>query len=250
MSALSTLPTLARMETRLLTREWAAMVFAFAFPPLMMLVLAGVFASSPDPMYGGVSGTDYYVAAYLGVPIGALTLVGLPVMLASYRERGVLRRFEAFGVATVSIVAAQAVVTLGLVVLAAALVLGVALPVYGVPGVDDPLRVVVGFVAGAVTMTTLGVALGLAAPTARAAQALGLLAFIPMWLLGGGGPPRGVMTSTMRDISDVMPLWHTTAVIREPWLGTGAIGAHLVWLAGWCVVGLVAIAVLLRRRPR
>ncbi len=50
MSALSTLPTLARMETGLLTREWAAMVVAFALAPLMILVLAGVFASSPDPM--------------------------------------------------------------------------------------------------------------------------------------------------------------------------------------------------------
>lgn len=248
MSTLTYLPTLAATEVRLLTREWAAMVFAFVFPPLMMVVLAGVFGSDPDPAYGGASGAEYYVAAYLGVPIGALSLVGLPVMLASYRERGVLRRFQAFGVPTVAVVAAQAAVTAALVVVGALLVLAVAAPLYGIPSVQDPWGVVTGFIAGTATMIALGVALGLAAPTARAAQALGLLIFMPMWLLGGGGPPRAVMTSAMQSITDVMPLWHTTAGIRDPWLGTGGAGDHLLALAPWMVVGLVAIAVLLRRR--
>lgn len=247
MSTLSSLPTLAATELRLLTREWAAMVFAFVFPPLMMVVLAGVFGSDPDPAYGGASGTEYYVAAYLGVPIGALSLVGLPVMLASYRERGVLRRFEAFGVPTGAVVAAQAAVTAVLVVLGALLVLAVAAPIYGIPAIDDPWGVGSGFVAGTVTMITLGVALGLASPTARAAQALGLLVFMPMWLMGGGGPPRAVMTSVMQSVTDVMPLWHTTAGIRDPWLGTGGSADHLLALVPWMVVGLIAIAVLLRR---
>ncbi len=248
MTVLTTLPTLAFAEARLLTREWAAMVFAFVFPPLMMVVLAGVFGSERDPEFGGVSGTEYYVAAYLGVPLGALSLVGLPVMLASYRERGVLRRFEAFGVPTLAVVAAQAVVTAALVVLGAALVLAVAAPVYGIPTVQDPWGVAAGFAGGAVTMITLGVALGLAAPTARAAQALGLLVFMPMWLLGGGGPPRAVMTSAMQSVTDVMPLWHTTAGIREPWLGIGDGGAHLMPLAAWFAFGVVAVVVLVRRR--
>lgn len=248
LTTVTTLPTLAATEGRLLTREWAAMVFAFVFPPLMMVVLAGVFGSDPDPAYGGASGTEYYVAAYLGVPLGALSLVGLPVMLASYRESGVLRRFEAFGVPTLAVVAAQAVVTAALVMVGAVLVLAVAAPVYGIPAVEDPWGVAAGFATGAVTMITLGVALGLAAPTARAAQALGLLVFMPMWLLGGGGPPRAVMTPAMQSVTDVMPLWHATAGIREPWLGTGAVDGHLMALTGWLIAGVVAVAVLLHRR--
>lgn len=244
---MTALSALTAMETRLLTREWAAMLFAFVFPPLMMLVLAGVFATDDD-VFGGVNGADYYVAAYIGIPLGALALVGLPVMLASYRERGVLRRFEAFGVPTAKVAAAQTLVTAGLVVLGAGLVLAVAAPIYGIPAIQDLAQTVLGFLLGTVTMLTLGVALGLAAPTARAAQALGLLAFLPMWLLGGGGPPRAVMTDGMQRVSDVLPLWHTTAAIREPWLGTGGIGVHALVLGGWLLVGLLSCAVLLRHR--
>jgi ABC-2 type transport system permease protein len=38
----------------------------------------------------------------------SLALVGLPGALVSYRERGVLRRLEAFGISTSKVVAAQA----------------------------------------------------------------------------------------------------------------------------------------------
>jgi ABC-2 type transport system permease protein len=75
-----------------------------------------------------------------------------------------------------------------------------------------------------------------------------LLVFMPMWLLGGGGPPRAVMTSAMQSVTDVMPLWHTTAGIREPWLGIGDGGAHLLPLAAWFAFGVVAVVVLVRRR--
>jgi ABC-2 type transport system permease protein len=245
---MSALTTLAGTEARLLTREWAAMVFAFAFPPLFMLVLAGVFGNEDDMGGTGVSGTDYYIAGYIGVPMGALALVGLPVMLSSYRERDVLRRFEAFGVPIRRVVAAQALVTAVLIVLAAGLVIATAAPIYGIPPIENIGGVVAGFAAGTITMLALGVVLGLAVPTARAAQALGLLVFMPLWLLGGGGPPPEVMSDAMRNISDVLPLTHATTAIREAWLSGDAVGGHLLVLGIWFAVAMVAIAVLLRRR--
>jgi ABC-2 type transport system permease protein len=246
---MSALAALTRTEARLLSREWAAMLFAFVFPPCTLLVLAGAFGDTPDEAFGNVLPSDFYVTGYLGVPLGALALIGLPVVLASYRERDVLRRFAAFGVDTASVVTAQALVTAALVVVAAGLVAAVAAPTYGVPSVEDPLAVSAGFLLGTVTLITLGVALGLAVRTARAAQAMGLLAFFPMWLLSGGGPPPDVMSDPMRRIADVLPLTHAVAAIRDPWLGTGGAGTHLVVLALWLAGGLGAVAYVLRRNP-
>lgn len=239
---------LAGTEIRLLSREWGAMLFAFVMPPLMLLVLGGVFGDQPDEGFGGVLPSDYYVAAYLAIPMAALALVGLPVMLASYRERDVLRRFDAFGVAPVRVVLAQALVTCGLIVLAAVVVLVVAAPTYGIPSVGDPVRVVAAFALSMATMVVLGVVLGLASGSARSAQALGMLTFLPMWLLGGGGPPVGVLSDAMRTAADLLPLSHVTAAVREPWLGLGTGTGHLVVLAGWLAVGLVVTATQLRRQ--
>lgn len=250
LSPLRTLLTMTGMETRLLTREWAPMLFAFVFPPMMMLVLAGVFASDNGPEFLGLNGTDYYIAAYLAVPISAMALIGLPVALAGYRERGVLRRLSASGLSQLTVMGAQVLVTALLVVLGAGLVLAVAAPVYGLPEVDNLAGVVAAFVLGTAMLLTLGVALGLAVSTARSAQALGLLLFMPMWLLGGGGPPPGVMTGPMQTIADFLPLTPVTTGVRDAWLGTGDLGGPLALTAAWLAGGLLLVAVLLRRRGR
>jgi ABC-2 type transport system permease protein len=242
------LATLAATEIRLLVRDWTVLVFAFVFPVLTTLILAGVFGSERDEGYAMQRPDDYYVAASIGVPMIALALVGLPVALASYRERGVLRRFEAFGVSTTKVVAAQAAVTCGLIVLAAGLTLAVAAPAYGLPEIAQPAQTALGFAAGAVTLVLLGIAVGLAAPTARAAQAIGLLAFFPLYLLGGGGPPKGAMTDAMRGLSDALP--SPLPAITDPWLGvSGLVGSQLAALAAWTGLAVLAIVWISRRGP-
>ena len=112
-------------------------------------------------------GRAYYTTASIAVPAIALSLIGMPVALALYRESGVLRRLEAFGVSTAKVVTGQAVVTGGLIVIGAAVVLAVATLTYGLPAVADPVGTVVGALAGVAVLLALGVTVGLAAPTAR-----------------------------------------------------------------------------------
>ncbi len=238
------LPLLAT-EMRLLVRDWTVLVFAFVFPPFVMLILAGVFGTQPSSGFGNRRPEDYYVAASIGVPVIALGLVGLPVALAAYRERGVLRRLEAFGISRLAVVGAQAAVTGGLVLLGAAIVLAVALPTYGVPHVVHPGLTLAALAASTVTLMLLGIAIGLAAPSARAAQAIGMLGFFPLYLLGGGGPPRGAMTGAMHVISGVIP--SAIPAVLEPWLGLGGLGSQLLVLAAWGAAAL-GVTVWLARR--
>jgi ABC-2 type transport system permease protein len=211
-----------------------------------MLILAGVFGSRPDEGYDWKKPDEYYVAAAIGVPVIALALVGLPVALASYRERGILRRYEAFGISTAKVIAAQALVTCALVAAGGAIVLAVAAPTYGIPHVVHPWQTALGFAAGTLTLVALGVAIGLAAPSARSAQAIGLLAFFPLYLLGGGGPPRGAMTGPMRAISHAIP--STVPAITDPWLGTAQFSTQLAAFAVWALAAVAAITWLTRRK--
>jgi ABC-2 type transport system permease protein len=62
-----------------------------------MLIIGGSFGTDPDPSFDGANPSHWYVASYLTVVIAATGLIMMPVHLASYRERGVLRRFAAAG---------------------------------------------------------------------------------------------------------------------------------------------------------
>jgi ABC-2 type transport system permease protein len=253
-----TLAKLAWIEVKLFAREPVAVVFAFAFPLVVLLVLAGVFGE-PDTALGGFSGIDYYVPGYLAVVIASVGLIGLPVHLASLRERGVLRRLRASSVSMTSVLAAQTAVHVAMAALGGAVLLATASLVYDVHAPSSVAGAALGFAVGALSFVALGLLLGSLAPTARAAQAIGLVLFFPMWLLSGAGPPRGVMTEAMRQLSDVLPLTRVVTAIQEPWLGTGSnlselvalsvLFAAAVALTAWTNTEGAAGLATLRRRP-
>ena len=96
-----------------------------------------------------------------------------------------------------------------------------AAPVYGLPALHDGWRVAAALALGAVGFVSLGVLLGTLLPSARSAQAVGLLLFFPSFLLGAGGPPPNVMGSAVRHVAGPLPLTLLTNAVREPWLGLG-----------------------------
>jgi ABC-2 type transport system permease protein len=236
---------LTSTELRLLARDWTVLVFAFVFPPLVMLILAGVFGTHATVGFFWQNPQHYYVAASLGVPVIALALVGLPVTLASNRERGVLRRMDAFGVSPARLIATQALVTVGLILVGEAAVLAVAAPTYGIPHMAHPAEVGLGLAAGTLTLVLIGIAVGLAVRSARAAQAVGLLTFFPLYLLGGGGPPKGAMTGAMHTISGALP--SAIPGVVDPWLGIAGLGAQLATFGVWSAAAIAAIWWLMRR---
>jgi len=205
-------------ELRLVLREPTTLTFVLVFPIVSMLIIGGSFGTEPDEVFP-VNPAHWYVATYFAVVMGSTGLIMLPVHIASYRERGVLRRFAASGFPRWSFALAELVIGLLAVVVSGLVLLAVAAPVYGLPAVQDPVRVVVATGAGAVLFIAIGVLLGTLLPSARAAQAVGMLLFFPSFLLGGGGPPPAVMTPELETAASVLPMTLVVDQVREPWLG-------------------------------
>jgi ABC-2 type transport system permease protein len=227
---------LIRAELTLMRRDPLVLTFVVAFPIVTMLIIGGAFGTTPDQAFDNTNPAHWYVASYLTVVIAATGLVMLPVHLASYRERGVLRRFAVAGFPRWSFAVAELMVGLLATAVSCTLLLIVALPVYGVPAMHAPLRVAVALALGAVGFTALGVLLGSVLPSARSAQAVGLLLFFPSFLLGAGGPPPHVLGAAVRTIAGPLPLTLLTNAVREPWLGIGTATTSLVALAGLTVL--------------
>ena len=227
---------LAITELKLFVREPMVLTFVFAFPVLTVVILGGVF-DDDDPNFEGALPSDYYIAAYIGVVIAAIGLVMLPVHLASYRERGVLRRFDVSRYPRWALPAAWTIVAMVITVVAVAVLLATGHLVYGLPEPDDVIGVVVGTLLGAIAFISIGIALGMALPSARSAQGLGMLLFFPFFLLGGAGPPPDAMGNPMSSIANAVPLTHVVRSIQEPWLDLGNPTGHVAVL-----VGLAALA--------
>ena len=234
-------PTAVRLTAtnlRLMVREPMVAVGLIGFPLATVLVLAGVFGQVPDPDFGGVAPDDHYLAGYIGVVLAALGLITLPVHIATARELGVTRRFRASGVSAGAMVASDILLGVVLGTVSVCVVLATGAAVYGLRAPADPIGVAGWYLAGLVCFIAMGCAIGSLVPSARSAAALGNLIYVPMFLLGGGGPPRQVMTGVMSSLSNVLPLSHVVGGLRLAWLGRTD-DPHTLWwpflVSGACV---------------
>ena len=220
------LAKLSWVEAKLFLREPLALIFTFAFPFFMLIVLAGVFGNDielDDPeslrVWRGVGPTDYYAPAYVALVMASVGLIALPLRMASYRERGVLRRFRAAGFSLPAVIGSQVIVAAGLVLVGSVGIALTAWSLYGAMLPEEWPYTLAAYALGLACFCAIGVALGAVLPTARAAQGAGLILFFVMMTVGGAMPPRGVLTDPMRWLSDPLPFTHVVLTLQGPWLG-------------------------------
>jgi ABC-2 type transport system permease protein len=198
-------------------------------------------------IWRGVTPANYYTAASVAGIVAALGLMTLPVTLASYRQRGILRRFRASSVSTSTLVSAQltlALVTFAVGTLVMAIVARLA---YHAMLPRDVLGVAVALLAGTAAFGAIGLLLATVTRTSRSAQGIGLMLFFALWLISGTGPPRAVLPAGLRDVGSVRPLTHLVIAVQDAWFGFGWAGTDLAILAAYAVVAGVPALWLFRR---
>ncbi|GAB3251122.1 ABC transporter permease [Nocardioides dilutus] len=246
---------LTRMELRLLLREPFAVVFVLAFPLMMMLLLAAVFGDDQADaqeiengmlIWRGVPPADYYTAASVAVIVAALGLMTLPITLSGYRERGILRRFQASSVSVSTLVGAQLTVALATFVTGTVVMYVIARIAHGAMFPEDVLGVLVALLTGTAAFGAIGLLLATVVRTSRSAQGIGLLLFFAMWLISGTAPPRAVLPGGVRDFGNLLPLSHLVTALQDPWYGFGWSGVDLAVLAGFAVAAGVPALWLFR----
>ncbi len=229
---------LAWLEMKLLLREPITVVFVLLLPMVMLYVLGGIFGNEAQAgIYRGVGAMDYYIPAYLALVAASVTLISLPSHIASYRERGVLRRFRASGISGLTILGAEVAVSLGLALAAGGVLILAASPFFEFSTPQSIPLTMAGFTVVLLAFSSMGVFLGALFPTARAAQASGMLLWFLLLFLGGAGPPKEVLTVPLQAVSDWTPLWHAVVVMHHGWLG---LDPGLSWLI---VLGLLGASV-------
>jgi ABC-2 type transport system permease protein len=213
-------------EAKLLVREPLALFWGLAFP---MALLAVIGLSSSD--IGGVPLVTVYepvVIAFVGVVFG---VQGIPVQVAAYRERRILRRLATTPAGPVRVIAAQLIVSLVVVLAATAGVLAVGRLGFGVPLPRQAAGFALVAAASATAMLALGLLIGALAPTARSAGAAGTVLFFPLMYFAGLWTPQ--LSPATRRIGQFTPLGAAAQALRDTMAGGWPHPQALLVLAAW-----------------
>jgi ABC-2 type transport system permease protein len=214
-------------EFKLFIREPLAVFFILAFP-LLLLWLNG--------SQGGQRAVDLLMPGYVALILATVGLTQLPGVLATYRERGILRRLATTPVPPVTVLGAQLVVQLLASTIGVALLLAAATVFYDLRLPRAIEAVVLAYLAGALALYALGFVLAALAPNARTANAVGFVVYFPMIFLSGAIFPRQALSASMRRIGEVLPLAPVVTALQDAWSGAGISIVALAVLAAMIVV--------------
>lgn len=227
---------LAVTEFKLFVREPLAVFFILAFPLLLLWLNGSVFGNAPVSEQGGQGAVDLLVPGYVALILATVGFTQLPGVLATYRERGILRRLATTPVAPAKVLGAQLVVHLAAGTIGVALLLAAATAFYDLSLPRTVAAAVLVYLAGALALYALGFVLAALAPNARTASAVGFVVYFPMIFLCGAVIPRQNLSASMQRIGEVLPLAPVVTALQDAWAGARISVAALATLAAMVVV--------------
>jgi ABC-2 type transport system permease protein len=230
-------------EGKLLFREPISWLAAIALPTAILVIFGAVFGpQEPVAAFGGLRFIDVFVPSLVVITIGTLGIQTLPIRLATYREKGVLRRLSTTPAHPLRLLLAQLVIYWITAVIALALLIAVANLAFDVPLPGHPLGYLVAFLLGTGAMFAIGALLAAVAPSSRIATAVAIPLFFAVMFLGGVYLPRVYLPDVLIRIGEFTP--PGVQGLQDAWFGTTPQLAPLVGLAA---VTLVAGAIAVRR---
>ncbi|MGB3440581.1 MAG: ABC transporter permease [Actinophytocola sp.] len=240
---MNTFYRLTMSETKLFFREPVGVFFVLAFPPILLVILGAVPAfREQNAELGGLRVIDLYAPIIVAMAIAMLALNGLPQALATYREKGILRRLRTTPVRPSRMLGAQLVMC-GVMSVAVMLAVQVVSRIaFDVALPRQAAGYLLGYVLSAVSMLAIGLLIASLAPSGKGAGAIGSILFFPVVFFAGLWAPRETMPEVLRRISDFTPLGAGVQSLQDATAGHWPQLLHLAVMAAWTIVagGLAA----------
>jgi ABC-2 type transport system permease protein len=241
--------TLLQTELKLFVREPMLLFWGLVFPVVLLVVLGVAGPKKPEHALGDVKFIVVYTPVVMMLMLTVLSLSALPAALASYRDKGYLRRLSTTPVGAWRLLAAQIVIDFGLEAVAVVLILLVARLAFSVPLPQQFGGFLLAIVLTMAAMLAFGVLIAAVAPNQRIAAGIGSLLLFPLMFFAGLWVPQAEMGAGLRDFSHYTPLGAAAPAVQNAIAGHWPGTVHLLVLAGYAVV-LCALAVRFFRWDR
>ncbi|MGW4202643.1 ABC transporter permease [Streptomyces sp. NPDC004726] len=237
---------MVKVETKLFLRDSATVVFGVLFPAGLLLGLGAIPAlREPSQESGELRSIDIWAPTALVFGMVMIAVQHVPAVIATYRERGILRRLSTTPAHPRSVLLAQMIVAFASVVVSAALMIFLAWAVLDIAPPERPLEFVVAFIVGYAALLGLGMISAAVARTSSAANQIGTLLFVALMFFGGAFLPRVLMPDVLREVGEFIPPGLqalTVAWSAEAGEVTATAGGQPFWLQIAVMAGIAGAA--------
>lgn len=216
---MKSLKALIKTELLLAVREFSAVFFGVLFPMAMALLLG--FINGDQLAYEGASFTKNQQAfgALISIGICACGLMGLPINLADYRHKHILKRFRVTPISPMQLLSAQIFVSF-LVAIISALGVWLVLKVFfGYQMNGSIINFLLAYFLVTVTIFSLGGMIASLAPNIKTANFICTMIYFPMLFLSGATIPYEILPKPLQSVSNILPLTQGIKLLKGISLG-------------------------------
>lgn len=231
-------------ELKLSLRGMDMVIFALCMPVVVMVILGIIYGD--QLAFEGASYTflEQSFGAVAAIAIAAGGVMGLPLVIADYRQKKILKRFKVTPTRPSLILAVQllnyALYALGSLIL----IYGVAFFFFDYHMAGSLIQFLGAYVLVMLSLFSIGLLVGGVAKDMKSASVLASLLYFPMLIFSGATLPYEVMPVTLQRIADLMPLTHGIKLLKETSLGLPieSVGTSiLILVVLGCVCSFVAV---------
>lgn len=223
------------VEIKQFLREPINLAAAIGLPTALLIIFGNIDGMvKPDPRWNGLRFIDYFAPSMVVITVAVLALQSMPAYVATYREKGVLKRLSTTPVSPIMLIGAQLLTQLAAAVSALVLLMLVGAIGFDVPMPAHPVDFILTFLLGLSALFTLGLLLAALVPNSRSATAAGFVFFIPTLFFAGVYAPRAFLPDFVVDFGGFFP--PSVQALEDSWTGAGANPWHLVTMAAIVLV--------------
>lgn len=237
--------TFLKVEGKLSLRSPDGIIFGIGMPVGVLLLIAVVAGSQ------SAGGADYSFlqsafASLLTVGIRATAFMGLPLTIADYRDKKILKHFFATPIRPFMILSVQVVIGMLTSFFSAALVTVLAVFGFGYRMEGDPFLFIGAFLLVMLSMYSIGMILASLCKTVKIANVVTTFVYFPMLFLSGATIPFELFPDTVQKVCNVLPLTHGIKLLKavslnmwsqEIWISVALL---IVFAVVGCILSVVS----------
>lgn len=205
--------TFLKVEGKLSLRCPDGIIFGIGMPVGVLLLIA-VVAGSQSAGGAQYSFLQSAFAALLTVGICATAFMGLPLTIADYRDKKILKHFFATPIRPFMILSVQMVIGMLTAILSAALVTILAVFGFGYRMEGNPLLFIGAFLLVMFSMYSIGMIIASLCKTVKIANVVTSFVYFPMLFLSGATIPFELFPDAVQRVCNILPLTHGIKLLK------------------------------------
>ena len=235
---MKTFNVMLKTELKLSLRDMNMVIFAIIIPLVVTVILG--FINGETPAYDGSEYTVFAQSfgALSSIAILSGGIMGLPLLIADYRAKKILKRFKVTPITPVMILMVNLAVYFLYAIVSFILVYLVSALFFDFQMIGSWFYFMVSYLLTMLSMFSIGLLVGGVARDMKTASTIASLLFFPMFIFSGTTVPYDIMPEVLQRFADVLPLTQAINLLRASSLGLP------IENASFSIVILLAITVV------